>query len=67
MRRRSVEHSRVTYKPRPRAETYTFRRNEKPDIGALVGAHLFTVPILWLTQYKGYRAYEFDCAPAADG
>lgn len=48
-------------------ETYTFRRNEKPDIGAIVGAYLFAVPILWLTQYKGYRAYEFDCGPAADG
>ena len=42
-------------------QTHSFRRNERPDVGALVGAYLFAVPILWLTQYKDRRAYEFDC------
>ena len=42
-------------------QTHSFRRNERPDVGAIVGAYLFAVPILWLTQYKGRRAYDFDC------
>ena len=42
-------------------ESYSFRRNEKPDFGAIVGAYLFAVPILWFTQYKARHVYEFDC------
>ena len=45
-------------------QSYTFRRNERPDLGAIVGAYYLAVPVLWLTQYKGYHAYEFDCAHA---
>lgn len=44
-----------------KARHYSFRRNERPDVGAIVGAYLFAVPILWLTQYKPRHAYEFDC------
>ena len=44
-------------------ESYSFRRNERPDIGAIVSAYYLALPILWLTQYKEHRAYEFDCAP----
>jgi len=40
---------------------YSFRRNEKPDPGAILGGLLFTVPILWVTEYKNTHAYEFDC------
>jgi len=46
--------------------THTFRRNERPDIGAIVGAYYLGVPVLWLTQYKQRHAYEFDCLPAAE-
>lgn len=42
-------------------EHYTFRRNERPDLGAIVGAYYLAVPVLWLTQYKGRHAYEFEC------
>jgi len=42
--------------------TYSFRRNEKPDAGAIVGGLLVTVPFLWVTEYKSEHAYEFDCA-----
>ena len=52
-------------------ESYRFRRNERPDIGAIIGAFLFVVPAAWFTQYKRERAYEFDCfevaAEPADG
>lgn len=44
---------------------YSFRRNERPDIGALIGAYYLAVPILWFTQYKPHHAYEFDCIPKA--
>lgn len=49
-----------------REESYSFRRNERPDIGAIVSAYYLALPILWLTQYKQYRAYEFDCIETAD-
>jgi hypothetical protein len=42
-------------------QSYTFRRNERPDLGAIVGAYYLAVPVLWLTQYKGHHAYEFEC------
>jgi hypothetical protein len=43
------------------AQSYAFRRNERPDIGAIVSAYYLAVPILWLTQYKRWHAYEFEC------
>jgi hypothetical protein len=44
-------------------QDYSLRRNERPDLGAIVGAYYLAVPILWLTQYKDHHAYEFDCLP----
>jgi hypothetical protein len=44
-------------------QNYSLRRNERPDVGAIVGAYYLAVPILWLTQYKDHHAYEFDCLP----
>ena len=46
-------------------QSYTMRRNERPDLGAIVSAYYLAVPILWVTQYKGHHAYEFDCLQAA--
>jgi hypothetical protein len=46
-------------------QTYTMRRNERPDLGAIVGAYYLAVPVLWLTQYKGHHAYEFECEHVA--
>jgi hypothetical protein len=40
------------------------RRNERPDIGAIISAYYLVVPIAWLTQYKEHHAYEFDCLQA---
>ena len=42
-------------------QSYTFRRNERPDLGAVVGAYYLALPVLWLTQYKDHHAYEFEC------
>jgi hypothetical protein len=42
---------------------HTFRRDEKPDGGAIVGGILVLVPFLWVTEYKRERAYEYDCVP----
>ncbi len=42
-------------------QSYTIRRNERPDIGAIVSAYYLAVPVLWVTQYKHHHAYEFDC------
>ena len=44
-----------------RPERYSFRRNEEADVGAIVGGLLFTVPYLWVTEYKSHRSYEFNC------
>ena len=46
-------------------QTYTIRRNERPDLGAIVSAYYLALPILWVTQYKQRHAYEFDCLQAA--
>ncbi len=40
---------------------YSFRRNEKPDGGAIVGGILVTIPFLWVTEYKKEHNYEYDC------
>ena len=45
-------------------QSYSFRRNERPDVGAIVSAYYLALPILWLTQYKQNHAYEFDCEQA---
>jgi hypothetical protein len=42
-------------------QRYSIRRNERPDLGAIVGAYYLAVPVLWLTQYKERHAYEFEC------
>ena len=46
-------------------EVMVARRNELPDLGAIVSAYYLALPILWVTQYKGHHAYEFDCLQAA--
>ena len=46
------------------SEHYSFRRNEEADMGAIIGGILFTVPYLWITEYKHNHAYEYDCEPA---
>ena len=43
--------------------SFSFRRNEDPDAGAIIGGILFTIPFLWITEYKDERAYEFSCQP----
>ncbi len=40
---------------------YSFRRNEDPDVGAIVGGILVGIPFLWITEYKDQHAYEYDC------
>ncbi len=47
------------------AQRYTFRRNERPDLGAIVGAYYLAVPVLWVAQYKGHHSYEFVCEQVA--
>jgi hypothetical protein len=42
-------------------ESYSLKRNERPDVGAIVAAYWLVVPIGWLTQYKTHHAYEFAC------
>ena len=42
-------------------QRYTIRRNERPDLGAIVSAYYLVLPALWFTQYKNHHAYEFDC------
>lgn len=42
-------------------QTHTFRRNERPDVGAIVSAYYLVLPIFWFTQYKENHIYEFDC------
>ena len=52
----------VTFK-KPGCEpvSYGFKRNEKPDGGAIVGGILVTIPFLWVTEYKKEHNYEYDC------
>lgn len=42
-------------------QSHTFRRNERPDLGAIVGAYYLALPALWMTQYKDHRLYEYEC------
>ena len=48
-------------------QRHTMRRNERPDLGAIVSAYYLALPALWFTQYKDHHAYEFACErePAA--
>jgi len=46
--------------------SYSFRRNEKPDGGAIVGGILVTIPFLWVTEYKKEHNYEYDCHSAEE-
>jgi hypothetical protein len=46
-------------------QSYAMRRDERPDLGAIVSAYYLVLPILWFTQYKNQHAYEFDCLQAA--
>ncbi|HZF29034.1 MAG TPA: hypothetical protein VE907_07955 [Gammaproteobacteria bacterium] len=46
-------------------QSYVMRRNERPDLGAIISAYYLALPVLWLTQYKNQHAYEFDCEPKA--
>lgn len=46
-------------------QSYTMRRNERPDLGAIISAYYLVLPILWVTQYKDRHIYEFDCLQAA--
>lgn len=45
-------------------ESYSFRRNERPAVGAIVGAYYLVLPALWFTRYKDHHNYDFDCSPA---
>lgn len=45
-------------------QRYSFRRNERPDLGAIVSAYYLALPILWMTQYKNRHVYEFECVAA---
>ncbi|MBN1239792.1 MAG: hypothetical protein JXB36_14910 [Gammaproteobacteria bacterium] len=49
------------------ADVYSFRRNERPDIGAIVGAYYLVLPALWFLQYKNHHAYEFECRQTQNG
>ncbi|MDA1290919.1 MAG: hypothetical protein O3C37_08615 [Proteobacteria bacterium] len=47
------------------AENYSFRRSEEADVGAIVGGILWTVPFLWVTEYKPHHGYDFECVPSS--
>lgn len=47
-------------------QTYTIRRNERPDIGAIVSAYYLYLPIFWVAQYSRHHEYAFDCLNEAD-
>jgi hypothetical protein len=57
----------VLRKPGCEPVSHSFRRNEDPDGGAIIGGILVTIPLLWVTEYKDEHAYEYDCRPEADG
>ncbi|HEX7081514.1 MAG TPA: hypothetical protein VF329_10905 [Gammaproteobacteria bacterium] len=46
-------------------KSYSFRRNERPALGAIVSAYYLGLPILWFLKYKDHRAYEFECRISA--
>jgi hypothetical protein len=46
-------------------QNYRIRRNERPDVGAIVFGYYLGVPMLWLSQYKDHHNYEFYCEQIA--
>ena len=48
-------------------QTHRIRRNERPDVGAIVFGYYLAVPMLWMARYKDHHNYEFYCEqiPAA--
>ena len=54
-------------KPGCQAKVHSFRRNEEPEGGAIFTGILFTVPLLWVTEYKDERTYEYECHPENGG
>ena len=44
-------------------DSYSFRRNEEADIGAIIGGIFLTIPYLWVTEYKSQRGYDYECIP----
>ena len=46
-------------------QSYRIRRNERPDVGAIVFGYYLGVPMLWLSQYKQRHHYEFYCEQIA--
>lgn len=46
-------------------ETYSFRRDERPAIGAIIAAYYLYLPILWFTKYKHRHVYDFQCKASA--
>jgi hypothetical protein len=48
-------------------QNYRFRRNERPDIGAIIGAYYLVVPIFWTAQYKERHSYDFACEQLTAG
>jgi hypothetical protein len=67
-RKVAFSNNEVTLKKEGCAPTaYSFRRNEDPDGGAIIGGILVGFPFLWITEYKDEHAYEFDCKPAVSG
>jgi hypothetical protein len=46
-------------------QNYRIRRNERPDVGAIVFGYYLAVPMLWLSQYKEQHHYEFYCEQIA--
>ncbi len=48
-----------------RPQYHTFSRNEGLHLGAIIGGYLFTVPYLWVADYKPYREYDYQCEAEA--
>ena len=40
---------------------YTFARNEKLDVGALIGGIFLLVPFLWIMEYNPLHHYQYTC------
>ena len=54
-------------RPGCQGESFSFRRNEEPEGGAIFTGILFTVPLLWVTEYKDEHSYEYECIPESEG
>ncbi len=40
---------------------YHFSRNERVDVGAIIGGILVLFPFFWTMKYKPERTYEYNC------